>query len=271
MSSFPPDTPRQQASLLPEELPEPAVLASAAALPGSEGHFDELHGRLNAPGAPRNLIAPLWRQFFDASGTQGWQDLAARAQRVQRRVQEDGATYNVYSEESSREASRQWPLELLPMLIGAEEWAGIEAGIAQRARLLNAAMADVYGDRRLLDEGLLPPSLVLGHPQYLRPMHGVAPRGGVHLHVAAFDLSRGPDGGWWVLGQRCQAPSGLGYLLENRLIIAQQFPEAFRGLRVQRGAASFQTLLQGLLRLSPAGERSRVVLLTPGPHSETYF
>lgn len=271
MSSFPPDTPRQQASLLPEELPEPAVLASAAALPGSEGHFDELHGRLNAPGAPRNLIAPLWRQFFDASGTQGWQDLAARAQRVQRRVQEDGATYNVYSEESSREASRQWPLELLPMLIGAEEWAGIEAGIAQRARLLNAAMADVYGDRRLLDEGLLPPSLVLGHPQYLRPMHGVAPRGGVHLHVAAFDLSRGPDGGWWVLGQRCQAPSGLGYLLENRLIIAQQFPEAFRGLRVQRVAASFQTLLQGLLRLSPAGERSRVVLLTPGPHSETYF
>jgi uncharacterized circularly permuted ATP-grasp superfamily protein/uncharacterized alpha-E superfamily protein len=240
-------------------------------LAGSDGHYDELHGRLNAPGAPRNAIAPLWRQFFDASGTPGWQDLAARAQRVQRRVQEDGATYNVYSEESSRQAPRQWPLELLPMLIGADEWAAIETGIAQRARLLNAAMADVYGERRLLDEGLLPPSLVLGHPQYLRPMHGITPHGGVHLHVAAFDLSRGPDGGWWVLGQRCQAPSGLGYLLENRLIIAQQFPEAFRGLRVQRVAASFQTLLQGLLRLSPAGERSRVVLLTPGPHNETYF
>jgi uncharacterized circularly permuted ATP-grasp superfamily protein/uncharacterized alpha-E superfamily protein len=271
MSSFPPDTPRQQTSLLPDELPEPAVLASVAALPGSSGHYDELHGRLNAPGAPRNAIAPLWRQFFDASGTAGWQDLAARAQRVQRRVQEDGATYNVYSEESNRQAPRQWPLELLPMLIGADEWAVIETGIAQRARLLNAAMADVYGERRLLDEGLLPPSLVLGHPQYLRPMHGIHPHGGVHLHVAAFDLSRGPDGGWWVLGQRCQAPSGLGYLLENRLIIAQQFPEAFRDLRVQRVAASFQTLLQGLLRLSPAGERSRVVLLTPGPHNETYF
>ncbi|MGM9486176.1 circularly permuted type 2 ATP-grasp protein [Ideonella sp. YS5] len=272
MSLPPPADPsRQQPSLLPDELPEPAILASAAALSGSEGHFDELHGRLNAPGASRTTIAPLWRQFFDAGGTSGWQDLAARAQRVQRRVQEDGATYNVYSEESNRQALRQWPLELLPMLIAADEWAGIEAGIAQRARLLNAAMADVYGERRLLDEGLLPPSLVLGHPQYLRPMHGITPRGGVHLHVAAFDLSRGVNGGWRVLAQRCQAPSGLGYLLENRLIIAQQFPEAFRGLHVQRVAASFQTLLQGLLRLSPAGERSRVVLLTPGPHSETYF
>jgi uncharacterized circularly permuted ATP-grasp superfamily protein/uncharacterized alpha-E superfamily protein len=263
--------PQRQTSLLPDDLPEPALLAAAAALQGTEGHYDELHGRLNEAAAPRTTLAPLWRAFFDASGTAGWQDLATRAQRVQRRVQEDGATYNVYSSENPKDVTRQWPLELLPVLIGAEEWARIETGIAQRARLLNAAMADVYGERRLLDEGLLPPSLVLGHPQYLRPLHGVKPRGGVHLHVAAFDLSRGPDGGWWVLGQRTQAPSGLGYLLENRLIIAQQFPEAFRDLRVQRVAASFQTLLQGLLRLSPAGERSRVVLLTPGPHNETYF
>jgi uncharacterized circularly permuted ATP-grasp superfamily protein/uncharacterized alpha-E superfamily protein len=270
-TSLPPgNDPSRQTSLLPDDLPEPALLAAAASLQGSEGHYDELHGRLNAPGATRKALAPLWQQFFDASGTAGWQDLANRAQRVHRRVQEDGATYNVYSEDT-REAARQWPLELLPVLISAADWKRIEAGVAQRARLLNAAMADVYGERRLLDEGLLPPSLVLGHPQYLRPLHGVKPRGGVHLHIAAFELTRGPDGGWWVLGQRCQAPSGLGYLLENRLIIAQQFPEAFRGLPVQRVAASFQTLLQGLLRLSPSGERSRVVLLTPGPHNETYF
>jgi uncharacterized circularly permuted ATP-grasp superfamily protein/uncharacterized alpha-E superfamily protein len=266
-----PPVPEPQRSLLPADLPEPALLAAAAALQGSDGHYDELHGRLNAHAAPRATLAPLWRAFFDASGIDGWQDLSARAQRVQRRVQEDGATYNVYSSEDPQAAARQWPLELLPVLIGAEEWARIEAGVAQRARLLNAAMADAYGERRLLDEGLLPTSLVLGHPQYLRPMHGMQPRGGVHLHVAAFELTRGPDGGWWVLGQRTQAPSGLGYLLENRLIIAQQFPEAFRDLRVQRVAASFQTLLQGLLRLSPAGERSRVVLLTPGPANETYF
>ncbi|MBT9597122.1 MAG: circularly permuted type 2 ATP-grasp protein [Vitreoscilla sp.] len=274
MSSSPtppgaPATPRQS-SLLPDDaVPAADLLAGAAAVPGSEGHFDELRGRLNAAGAPRDRLAPLWRSFFEAGGTEGWQDLTTRAARVQRRVHDDGATYNVYAEGS--EAPREWPLELLPVLIGAEEWADIEAGVAQRARLLNATLADVYGERRLLDEGLLPPSLVLGHPQYLRPLHGCVPPGGVHLHVAAFELTRGPDGGWWVLGQRTQAPSGLGYLLENRLIIAQQFPEAFRDLHVQRVAASFQTLLQGLLRLSPAGERSRVVLLTPGPHNETYF
>ena len=209
--SLPPGTePPSQPSLLPDDLPEPAALAAAATLPGSDGHYDELHGRLNAPGAQRGQLAPLWREFFDASGTQGWQDLPARMQRVQRRVQEDGATYNVYTEpgETVRETVRGWPLELLPVILGADEWAGIEAGVAQRARLLNAALADVYGERRLLDEGLLPPSLVLGHPQYLRPMHGVKPRGGIHLHIAAFELTRGPDGGWWVLGQRTHAPSG---------------------------------------------------------------
>lgn len=263
-----PDALSRQPSLVPDEPPDAAGLAAAAAMPASEGHFDELHGRpASAPASPQ--LAPAWAGFWHATGAAGWQELAARAQRVQRRVQEDGATYNVYADPDN--PTRAWPLELLPVLVGAGEWARVEAGVAQRARLLNAALADVYGDRHLLNEGLLPPSLVLGHPQCLRAMHGMAPPGGVHLHIAAFDLARGPDGGWWVLGQRTQAPSGLGYLLENRLIVAQQFPEAFRALNVQRVAAAFQTLLQGLLRLSPAGERSRVVLLTPGPHNETYF
>lgn len=249
--------------------PDPVALATAGALHGNPGHFNELSGQLSQAGPEPSGLAPLWRRFFQANGAPGWHDLPARAARVQRRVQDDGATYNVYQD--GTQSQRVWPLELLPMLLGSEEWAAIERGVLQRARLLNATLADVYGDRRLLDEGLLPPSLVLAHPQYLRPLHGCKPPGGVHLHVLAFDLARGPDGGWWLLGQRTQAPSGLGYLLENRLIIAQQFPEAFRDLHVQRVAASFQTLLQGLMRLSPAGERSRVVLLTPGPHNETYF
>lgn len=249
--------------------PDPVVLAVAGALQGNPGHHNELTGQLSAAGAPGAPLAPVWRRFFEANGAVGWHDLAARAARVQRRVQDDGATYNVFQD--GAQSARVWPLELLPMLLGSDEWAVIERGVMQRARLLNATLADVYGPRRLLDLGLLPPSLVLAHPQYLRPLHGCVPPGGVHLHIAAFDLARGPDGGWWLLGQRTQAPSGLGYLLENRLIIAQQFPEAFRDLHVQRVAASFQTLLQGLLRLSPAGERSRVVLLTPGPHHETYF
>ena len=145
----------QQSSLLPDDLPDPVALATAAALPGRDGHFNELLGQMN--GAGGQTLAPLWRQFFSATGAAGWQDLAGRQQRIQRRVQEDGASYNVYDQ--GAQTARVWPLELLPMLIGAEEWQGIARGVIQRARLLNETLADVYGPRRLLDAGLLPASL----------------------------------------------------------------------------------------------------------------
>jgi uncharacterized circularly permuted ATP-grasp superfamily protein/uncharacterized alpha-E superfamily protein len=275
-----------QWSLLPDEpddealAPDPLALALSAALRSRDGHFYELTGQVNRAGEPQGGIAERWQRFFAAGGAAGWQELGAKALRVQRRVLEDGASYNVHSDgpplpgqdgEGGSALARHWPLELLPMLIEPDEWRDIEAGIAQRARLLNAVMADTYGERRLLQQGLLPASLVLAHPQYLRAMHGSQPRGGVHLHVLAFDLTRCADGHWWVVGQRTQAPSGLGYVLENRLIIAQQFPEAFRQMAVQRLAASYRDLMQSLMKLSPAGERSRIALLTPGPRNETYF
>jgi uncharacterized circularly permuted ATP-grasp superfamily protein/uncharacterized alpha-E superfamily protein len=248
--------------------PDASAQAGLAARGATVGSHDELRA---APGGQDGALAPLWQGFFDALGSSGWADLAAREARIQRRVREDGATYNVHADPSAAAPTRAWPLQTLPFLLDAEEWADIEAGVAQRARLLNATLADVYGPQTLLKKALLPPSLVFAHPQYLRPAHGIVPLGGVHLHHAAFDLARGPDGRWWVLAQRVQAPSGLGYLLENRLVVAPQFQEAFSALRVQRLASSFQSLLDALLRLSPAGERSRVALLTPGPLHETYF
>lgn len=246
-----------------------------APVPGRPDHFDELSGTAVDAAAPTGRVAvplappaPLWRRFFGALPAEGG-DLAERQARMQRRVHEDGASYNVYTEGPA--AAREWPLELLPFIIQSDQWAAIEHGVQQRTRMLNAVLADVYGPQDLLRRGLLPPSLVLAHPQYLRPMHGCTPRGGVHLHVAAFDLAHGPDGGWWIVSQRTQAPSGLGYLLENRIVVAQQLAEPFRQLNVQRIAGSFKTLLDGLTQLSPAGEHSRMVLLTPGPYSETYF
>jgi uncharacterized circularly permuted ATP-grasp superfamily protein/uncharacterized alpha-E superfamily protein len=276
-----------QWSLLPDEpeapaAPDPLVQAASAALRSRDGHFYELTGHVNRAGEPQPGLAPRWQRFFAAGGAAGWQELSAKALRVQRRVLEDGASYNVHSDgpplpgdgepgDGGSALSRHWPLELLPLLIEPDEWRHIEAGIRQRARLLDAVLADTYGQRRLLQQGLLPASLVLAHPQYLRAMHGARPPGGVHLHVLAFDLTRGADGHWWVVGQRTQAASGLGYVLENRLIIAQQFPEAFRQMQVQRLAASYRDFIQALMSLSPAGERSRVALLTPGPRNETYF
>ena len=258
-----------QTSFLSDDAPEAAALARAAALRGTPGSFDELHGGPAEAAAAGAELAPGWRAFFDAAGVDGWVGLAQTRARIRARVQDDGVTYNVYAEGAA--AANAWPLEPLPFLIDAASWAAIERGVVQRARLLDAALADVYGNRDLLDEGLLPSSLVLAHPQYLRAMHGCRPAGGVRLHVAAFDLARGPDGDWRVVSQRTQAPSGLGYLLQNRLIVSQQFPAAFRDLHVQRIASGFLGLLQGLQRLSPEGDDARVVLLTPGPHNETYF
>lgn len=243
-------------------------LALQAALPARPGHFDELRGSSQTPAAAPSL-APLWQAFLEATGTGGWLDCAHKHERVRHRVREDGATYNVYDD--GGQPQRAWPLELLPMLIGPQEWQHIERGVQQRAKLLNACLADVYGPGALLAQGLLPPQLVLRHPQYLQAVHGLRPAGEVWLHLLAFDLIKQPDGQWCVVAQRTQAPSGLGYLLENRLVIAPQFPEAFKAMAVQRLAGSFRSLLQGLMRLSPQGERARVALLTPGPLNETYF
>ena len=260
----------QSSLLADDDLPDAASLVAAVAGRATPGHFDEwCAGASGTEASASHAPAPPWRHFFNTLGTQGWADLGARAQRVQARVREDGATYNVYAE--GVDAPRAWPLELLPFIVPAAEWAHIEAGVTQRARLMAATLSDIYGPQTLLRDALLPASLVFAHPHYLRPACGLWTPGRNGLHIAAFDLARTPEGGFQVLSQRLQAPSGLGYLLENRLIIGPQFGDQFSDLRVQRLASTFRGLLDGLVRASPAGERSRIVLLTPGPLNETYF
>ncbi len=214
-------------------------------------------------------MARAWRQFFEECETDGLGDMNQRAANLERQIRDNGVTYNVYADEGGPQ--RPWSLGLFPLIVSAQSWQQIEAGVTQRARLLNQVMADVYGPQELLAQGLLPPALVQGHPGYLRSMHGVQPVGGTHLHIAAFDLARGPDGNWWVVSQRTQAPSGLGYLLENRLAVSRLFPQAFESLQVQRLAGTYRALMDSLKAMSPAGPDSHIALLTPGPYNETYF
>ena len=254
----------------------PVALACAA----SADHFDELRGTTasaveQSDTIAINLIAKnsyttgSWGQFFEFLASDCGDDMDQRAAALERQIRDDGVTYNVYAAENG--PSRPWSLNLFPLIIEPGNWQQIEAGVMQRMRLLERIMADVYGSQQLLAHGLLPPALVQGHPGYLRAMHGVSPVGGTHLHIAAFDLARGPQGNWSVIGQRCQAPSGLGYLLENRLAISAQFPQAFESLRVQRLASTYRALVDGLKQMSPAGADSHLALLTPGPYNETYF
>lgn len=257
----------------------PSELVAALAPPAAPGHYDELRGGVS--GAPEDAasaissIAPhaaptgAWGRFFDLLGPGGFADLDRRTAGVERQVRDNGVTYNVYADADGPQ--RPWSLDLFPLIVTPGSWAQIEAGVLQRVRLLDRIMADVYGPQQLLQTNLLPPALVHGHPGYLRAMHGVKPAAGTHLHIAAFDMMRDPHGAWWVVSQRTQAPSGLGYLLENRLIISRQFPEAFSELKVQRLAASYRALVEGLREMSPAKGDARIVLLTPGPYNETYF
>jgi len=186
-----------------------------------------------------------------------------------RQIRDNGVTYNIYADEGGPQ--RPWSLGLFPLIISPQSWQQIESGVTQRVRLLDRVMADVYGPQDLLAKGLLPPALVHGHPDYLRAMHGVKPVGGTHLHIAAFDLARRSDGNWWVVSQRTQAPSGLGYLLENRLAVSRLFPQAFEHLQVQRLGGTYRALMDSMKRMSPAGGDARIALLTSGPYNETYF
>jgi len=247
-----------------------AASARAAALaPGAAaGHYDELRGSASGT-ASRSLPCPTWQGFFDALGPEGLKDLNRRTVNLQRQVRDNGITYNVYAD--THGPQRPWSLDLFPLIVTPSSWQRIEAGVLQRVRLLERIMADVYGPQQLLAGKLLPPALVQGHPGFLRAMQGLRPAGGSWLHVAAFDLARDPQGDWWVVSQRTQAPSGLGYLLENRMIIARQFPEAFGDLRVQRLAGSYRSFVDALRAMCPTPGEPRLVLLTPGPFNETYF
>ena len=247
--------------------------------PAEPGVWDELRLAAAAGGSLR----PAWQGFAQhlppPPGVLGRAaDLDRRLGQVARQIVHDGVTHNVFNDDGAGVVSRPWSLELLPLLIEPADWAAIEAGVIQRAGLLQAMLADLYGQgpgsQRLLHEGLLPPALLLRHPGWLRPMRGAQPPGDMRLFIVAFDIARGPDGRWWVVAQRTQGPSGLGYVLHNRLVISRQFPDAFRELRVQHIASSYRRLLDTLEQVasSIAGSATpRIVLLTPGPYSETYF
>jgi len=219
--------------------------------------------------AADGTMRPRWRPLLEPLERMGQAGFARRWQEGRRVIHENGTTYNVYSDPQS--AGRPWPLDPLPMVLDSAEWSFLSAAIAQRAMLLNAILSDLYGPRKLLRDGL-PPELVFPNPAFLRPCCHVPVPGGIHLHIYAADLARSPDGRWWVLADRTQAPSGAGYALENRLVSTRVLPDVFRTAHIHRLAAFFQTYKETLGSLAPGHkENPRIVLLTPGPYNETYF
>ena len=227
------------------------------------GHWDEA---LLPSGFPRRH----WRKLYVEIGRMGFQHLSRRWESGQQLIQSQGVTYNVDNLPEGSEY--HWPLDPIPLVIEAGEWALIERAVIQRATLFNAVLSDLYGNQRLLHDGLIPPALVFANPHFLRPCFGITPPGGVHLHTYAMDIARSPQGNWWVIADRTQAPSGMGYTLQNRLLSARTLPGVFDQYRVRQLAHFFDMKRESLLAL--AGDQRpnpTVVLLSPGPHNETYF
>ena len=185
-----------------------------------------------------------------------------------RHMRDAGVVHRVYDDTGNVE--RPWPLSHLPLVIPPEDWRSLAQGIAQRARLHEALLADLYGPQNTIAEGLLPAALVAGNTEFLRPLGGVQPSGGRFLHIYAADVSRGPDGRWWVLSDRTQAPSGLGYAIENRIALSRSLSDLFKTLCVERLAGFYQQFRSALAARTGVSD-PRIALLTPGPLNETYF
>ena len=227
--------------------------------------YGNAYDELSADGvSPR----PHWAQLMESLRDIGPEELGRRCLRAERRIRENGITYNIYSDPLG--ANRPWKIDIVPFLISAEEWRYIEKGIVQRAQLLSLILQDLYGAQELLASGRFPAELLYANPAFLRPMVGVGVPSHSYLHMLAIDLARSPDGQWWVLSDRTQAPSGSGYALENRTIVADVLPDAFRNSNVIRLAPFFRAQREALASLAPC-RNPRVVLLTPGPRNETYF
>jgi uncharacterized circularly permuted ATP-grasp superfamily protein/uncharacterized alpha-E superfamily protein len=231
---------------------------------GGAGIFDEMQ---EAPARPR----AHWRPLIESLEELGRPELISRWENGRRIIREHGVTYNVYGDPKGMD--RPWGLDFVPLLITAQEWSLIENGLVQRARLLNLILSDIYGgSQRLLRDGFLPPELIYANPGFLRPCRGIQVTSDVYVHLLACDLGRSPDGQWWVLSDRTQAPSGAGYAWENRTVVSRILPEEIRRCNVQRLGSFFRQQREMLFNLAPPGcTHPTIVLLTPGPHNETYF
>ena len=241
------------------------------ALPGAfRLGYPLLRGRWDEMVDGTGSLRPHWESFMSALAALPGQEMQNRWEAAQRIIRENGVTYNVYGDPKGLD--RPWQLDPLPLLISASEWAEIERALVQRATLMNRVLSDLYGPQDMLLEGMLPPALIYAHPNFLRPLRNAPVAGNIHLHLYAVDIARDEDGQWWVMADRCEAPSGAGYALENRSIVSRTLSDLMRSLPVEPLTPFFQKLSETLTGLTPRNrEAPRSVLLTPGPYNETYF
>ncbi len=231
--------------------------------PSAEQRHDEVY-------TPEGTVRPYWQYLLDSLETLGQSEMAQRQLKTQRILRDDGATYSSFEGPAK---SNIWELDPVPMLLDSEEWSGIEAGLIERAELMDLVLKDLYGERSLVRRGILPPELLFDHKGFIRACHDVFMPGEQQLIFHSADMIRTQDGSLCVLTDRTQMPKGVGYALENRTVLSRVFPSLFRDSQVHRLALFYQALRQKLNELVPYAPdgRPRVVVMTPGTFNQSYF
>ncbi len=209
-------------------------------------------------------VRPYWGVLKDNLEKIGLDQLNSKQKEIDWRLEDNGVTYNVYNNPEGM--NRPWKLDPIPLVIDEAEWTEIEKGLKQRTRLLNLLLQDIYGEQRSIKEGIIPMEVVYAHNGFVREAHGIPMR----LSLYAADMARGPDGKMWIVNDRTQAPSGLGYAIENRLTMNAAMVEGYNDLSVRRLFEFFEKFKTFLEDDSLETDELNV-LLTPGPHNETYF
>ena len=231
--------------------------------------YQSLAGSYNEYADPNGTPRPQWEGFSKRLQEMGGKGLAQTWRRGEELLRENGISYNLLGEQNQNK--RPWKLDPIPALISEREWKSLSASLVERAHLWNQILKDCYGPRSLLNDGLLPPSLLYSQAnfnRFLPPVQG----DGMILTTYAVDVARGPDGSWTVVADRTEAPNGAGFALENRIILSNVFPETSSKLHLIRLAAYFQSLRTTLFAHAPGGhDEPNVVMLSPGPSDRTYF
>ncbi len=227
------------------------------------GFFDEM---FEAPAVPRAHYDALHAYLQTLTP----ESLAERRRVADAAFLSQGITFTVYGEEHGVE--RIMPFDLIPRIVAADEWAMLERGLTQRVEALNAFLADVYREGRIVREAVIPAALVYSAKGFRREMLGVTPPRGVFIHVAGSDLVRGADGTWYVLEDNLRSPSGVSYMLENRVVMKRTFADLLARYDVRAIEHYPEALLETLRSTAPHGpEDATVVVLTPGLHNSAYF